>query len=309
MVSVLPPPPVLLLLVLLASDVEGNLHSDCYTQSQISVTGTDEKTVYENVTVSSNTTKTLYVIPEEGFRGVILQTENEKGHYKVHISIPENCYKNDKWFELKVTLNKIHKVNGVKFTVEIGECGESCLWKDDLDKIWNLKVIAKEGSRWRITRPTLDHCQLVEVQHATHAQGDCKDEKYQSRVPFTTTTKKTITTTTATTTSTTPSTTSTTTSPITTTTTSPTTANTTSTTPSTKSTTTSPITTTTTSPTTATTTSTTSSTKSTTITPTTGSTSLEEWVSLGTVVVAVVIMVTLLGLLMIVRKKTPLKSG
>ena len=195
MVSALPPPPVLLVLVLLVSGVEG-LHRDCSRQSQINLTRTDNKTIYEAPTATSDTipttiNTTLYVIPEEDFHGVTLQTRNEKGQYEVYIPTQGKCYSDTKWNELKVTLKIVQQVKGVTFQVETGACAESCLWKNDIDNIRSLTVIAIGTSWWRTTPPNINICQLEKVQNTALIQGFCSDEKYRSRVLPSTTKKNT----------------------------------------------------------------------------------------------------------------------
>ncbi|XP_050689351.1 uncharacterized protein LOC126981824 isoform X1 [Eriocheir sinensis] len=302
-VSLLPPP--LLLWLLLFLGLGGVSCFNCY-QADITITGQWSQAVIQNIkpTDSSTFSTTVYVDPEQDFKGISLRIRNDYQQDTAWFDFDDPCIRNEfrhdnYWHEIKATVQKINlQKKIILFEVHTGTCIMMCTRNQSFDDIWYLDVVAYGPSKWRLTPPPA-RCSNVHKTGDSRSStgGICKDPPSLPTTP--TPTPRTTTTTTTPTTSTT---TTTTTSPRVT----PSTTTTTTTTTSPRVT---LSTTTTTTPTTPTSSSSTSTDKSSDDEDSSHGPSLStEWIVGVSVVVVVVVLVLVVVMILCLRKRKSVAS-
>ncbi|XP_050689353.1 uncharacterized protein LOC126981824 isoform X2 [Eriocheir sinensis] len=201
-VSLLPPP--LLLWLLLFLGLGGVSCFNCY-QADITITGQWSQAVIQNIkpTDSSTFSTTVYVDPEQDFKGISLRIRNDYQQDTAWFDFDDPCIRNEfrhdnYWHEIKATVQRINLQKKILvFEVHAGMCLMMCKRDLRFDDIWSLDVVAYGPSKWRLTPPPA-HCNVHKTRDPRQSTMDeCTDPPSLPTAP--TPTPRTTTTTTETT--------------------------------------------------------------------------------------------------------------
>ncbi|MPD01745.1 hypothetical protein E2C01_097285 [Portunus trituberculatus] len=132
--------------------------------------------------------ETMYLIPEQRFKGIILETKKGSEVYNITFPINETCYVDDstKWNELKVDVKPHPNVNptGVLLEVRIGKCTIGCT-TDVLTSESEYTIISDGASKWRASLAKI--CDINKVlenkdeDEDKYTPGLCSEKPYNSK--------------------------------------------------------------------------------------------------------------------------------